>query len=434
MKRNSSIKWTLLSLTLLTLAACGPMNLGNQQQIEGNQTLSGNVIYGSDGRLDYYQVTDAKIKALADSTVALIKNTDLTASGSSVSIRGRNYGTDMNLCSTEKYREQDTAAFCSGSLVGPDTILTAGHCIETMADCQSTSFVFGFAVKSDGVQTKSVQSDAVYKCKEIIKTVRVNTGADFAVIKLDRAVVGRKPLSVRATGDVDASASLVVIGHPVGLPTKITMGGTVRSLTPPNHFVANLDTYGGNSGSGVFNLVTGEIEGVLVRGEADFESRGGCSVSKVCAEGACRGEDVTKISVVRPFLSSGGVTPPPPPPPVSNVEKFSSTAQLAIPDNNTKGATSSLAVSSAPKGRKVSVTVNIEHSYIGDLVVKLQAADGTSVVLHQRAGGSGKNLNKTYDVSATLSKVSVSGSYKLVVQDLASQDSGKIVSWSLEFK
>ncbi|MBY0555028.1 proprotein convertase P-domain-containing protein [bacterium] len=434
MKRNSSIKWTLPLLLTLSLTACGPMKLGNQQQTEGNNTLSGNVIYGSDGRLDYYQVTDAKIKALADSTVALIKTTDLTASGNTVSIRGRNYGTDMNLCATEKYREQDTAAFCSGTLVGPDTILTAGHCIETMADCSSTSFVFGFAVKAEGVLTKSVQSDAVYKCKEIVKTVRVNTAEDFAVIKLDRAVVGRKALPVRATGDVDAAASLVVIGHPVGLPTKITIGGTVRSLSPAKHFVANLDTYGGNSGSGVFNLVTGEIEGVLVRGEQDFESRGGCSVSKVCAEGACRGEDVTKISAVRPFLSTGGVVTPPPPPPVAKVEKFSSTTALAIPDNNSKGATSSLAVSSAPKGRSVSLTVNIEHSYVGDLVVKLLAPDGSSIVVHQRAGGSSKNLSKTYDVSAALSKVSVSGSYKLVVQDLASQDSGKIVSWSLEFK
>lgn len=438
MKRISLNNTILVGTTLLLATACSPTGWSNNDDPQNGTKLVTNVIYGSDGRLDLYQVTDDRLKILADSTVALIKTSDLQSNGQSVSIIGRNYGTDMNLCSTEKFREQDTAAFCSGSLVGPDLVLTAGHCIESLTDCQSTSLVFGFAVKSASVLPKSVNAGEVYRCKEVIKTHRVDNGADFAIIRLDRAVVGHRVLGVRPVGDVDASASLVVIGHPVGLPTKITTGGTVRALASEGFFSANLDTYGGNSGSGVFNLATGLIEGVLVRGEQDFEQRGGCLISKVCTEGSCRGEDVTKISSVRPFLpSSGPITPPPvdpPPPPVNAPETFTSNAKVSIPDNNAQGISSSLKVTSAPAGRKVLVSVNIQHAYIGDLVVKLTASDGKSVILHQRAGGSARNLTKSYEVTSSLGSVATTGSYKLTVQDLASRDVGSLISWSVQFK
>ena len=67
--------------------------------------------------------------------------------------------------------------------------------------------------------------------------------------------------------------------------------------------VANLDTYGGNSGSAVFNATDGKIEGVLVRGEMDYVFKNGCRISNVCATDACRGEDVTLIERVLPALT-----------------------------------------------------------------------------------------------------------------------------------
>ena len=342
----------------------------------------------------------------------------------------------MNLCSSEKYREQDTAAFCSGTLVGPDTVLTAGHCIQSAFDCQSTSFVFGFAVKAAGVLPRSVASSEVYKCKQIIKQQRVDNGADFAVIQIDRQVTNHRPLAVRPVGDVSLSDGLTVIGHPVGLPTKITTGGTIRSITPTEYFVANLDTYGGNSGSAVINSSTGLIEGVLVRGEQDFESKGGCTVSKVCADGTCRGEDVTKISVIRPFLPTLSTIPDTPvdEPPATVAEVFKAAPNLVIPDNKPVGVSSTIQVTSAPKDRKVFVSVNIKHTYIGDLAVKVTAIDGKSVILHQRAGGSAKDLIKSYEVTSSLAGITKAGAYKLTVQDLASRDVGVLVSWSVEFK
>ena len=66
-------------------------------------------------------------------------------------------------------------------------------------------------------------------------------------------------------------------------------------------FVANLDTYGGNSGSPVFNSDTHEVEGILVRGEADFVQQGNCQVSLFARlQGA--GEDCTRTTEIAQLL------------------------------------------------------------------------------------------------------------------------------------
>jgi hypothetical protein len=89
-----------------------------------------------------------------------------------------------------------------------------------------------------------------------------------------------------------------VIGHPVGLPAKYAPNATVRDNAPAAFFVANLDTYGGNSGSPVFNSDTHEVEGILVRGERDFQTTPqGCTISFLCPNTGCRGEDCTRTTV-----------------------------------------------------------------------------------------------------------------------------------------
>jgi V8-like Glu-specific endopeptidase len=88
-------------------------------------------------------------------------------------------------------------------------------------------------------------------------------------------------------------SEVLVIGHPTGLPTKLADGAVIRSLKE-TYFIANLDTYGGNSGSAVFDANSGLVEGILVRGEQDYvRSSSGCLASNVCRNDGCRGEDVT---------------------------------------------------------------------------------------------------------------------------------------------
>ena len=271
-----------------------------------NSYASENVIYGKDDRKDLYEVTNPMYLKLASSTVVLVKKAELSQNSSGVvKIKAQSFQATMGVCKNEKYSDQPSGGFCSGSLIGKNLMLTAGHCITSMSDCQSTKFVFGYAVTKKGKFPTEVPEQDVVGCKNIVYRIQDGEGADFGLIELDRDVSNHEPLKLAqrtTSNELVKGDQLLMIGHPAGLPTKIEDGGKVRDPSPSGFLVANTDSYGGNSGSAVFNRNTGEIEGVLVRGETDYIYQGGCYVSNVCAEDGCRGEDITKVSSVIPKL------------------------------------------------------------------------------------------------------------------------------------
>ena len=263
------------------------------------------VIYGEDNRREYFEVADETYRELSRSTVALTSVRNLNQRGSITEISGRKVGDVMNLCKDEPYREQPFGAHCSGFLVGPKTIVTAGHCVQTAADCRNTKFVFDYKKESQGQRFYEVPTQNVYSCGKLIKSV-VNSGYggdnnDYAVVELDRVVTDRSPLTFRRSGKIANDEDLVVMGHPSGLPLKIADGAYVRNNDNSIYFRANLDTYGGNSGSAVFNATTGEVEGILVNGDEDYVKAPGksCYVSNICPASGCLGEGVTRITNIK---------------------------------------------------------------------------------------------------------------------------------------
>lgn len=256
------------------------------------------VIYGEDNRADVFETTNPLFLKLARSTAAMIPNTSLRSAGDQMQIQGRTM-VQRGFCAKERFSDQPTAAMCSGFLVGPNLLVTAGHCIKNQNDCASNRWVFDYKMENAGTPPSMIEMSNVYSCKRVVSTMlEGGNGDDYAMIELDRAVVGREPLKVRKTGRIAVGTDIVVIGHPTGLPTKVTDGAKVRSLQG-KYFVANLDTYGGNSGSAVFNAKTGTVEGILVRGENDYVTDPtGCRASNYCPENGCRGEDVTYITNV----------------------------------------------------------------------------------------------------------------------------------------
>lgn len=235
------------------------------------------VIYGKDNRQDIYQVKNALHKKLALSTAGMIYAGHFVKSSKPGFFDLQDTKTleaSQNLCPNEAFAEQQTAPTCSGFLVGPDTLVTAGHCYKSFATpekvCESFAWVFDYHLQSaTSNPTLNIPIANVYLCKSVVKA-EFNESLDFAVIKLDRPVVGREPLKLRTSGKISAAASLVVIGHPTGLPTKVTNGGKITKNTELNTFSTTLDTFHGNSGSAVFDAKTGIIEGILIQGKNDY--------------------------------------------------------------------------------------------------------------------------------------------------------------------
>ncbi len=268
------------------------------------------VIYGDDNRLDIYVVTNPNVLKLAQAACLVVSTSELSDNGDGTYTLDAVSWTSQSgwpLCTDERFRGQLNAGFCSAYLVGDDIIVTAGHCVSA-SSCGSSAFVFGFQqVDSLTGPSLTISENDVYFCSGIIDQV-LSGDFDHCVLQLDRPVVGRDPLPIRRSGSVSDGDSLIVVGHPVGLPMKAADGAIVQNANGSTEwFQANLDTYGGNSGSLVANLTDFTVEGILVRGAPDFDVDGDCIRSNQVSNsgntgGGLQFEEVSKTITFAGFI------------------------------------------------------------------------------------------------------------------------------------
>lgn len=119
------------------------------------------------------------------------------------------------------------------------------------------------------------------------------------------------------------------------------------------------------------------------------------------------------------------------------VVRQASVPVLHIPDKDPVGVRDTVQFPDSVIAGLVKVTVDITHTYIGDLRLTLTAPSGTTVVLHDRNGGRTQNLRKTFDPSNTpgltaFSGQAIQGNWTLLVQDLAAVDTGLLNRWEVE--
>lgn len=121
------------------------------------------------------------------------------------------------------------------------------------------------------------------------------------------------------------------------------------------------------------------------------------------------------------------------------VVKGEETPGVIIPDNSPLGVSRAILLEAPGTVREMTVSVDISHTYIGDLRVELFSPGGKSAILHSRLGGSRDDLVMTYNSmppSALTAMIgqTVHGYWVLRVTDVARRDVGKLNKWSLEVK
>jgi len=285
------------------------------------------VIYGQDDRREYFEATEQQ-RQWANSTVAIFDSSNfkldlysdrwLLPAYTLQDLIFESYR--LKACVDEPYIRQTSASICSGVLIAPDLILTAGHCFSEPTFCKQHKIVFGYANYSsnDLPGPNSIDDHQVYHCQKVIKAQTDKNIGDFAIVQLDRIVPDHKPLPINLAGGVNEQTPLVLLGHPSGLPLKIAAGATVLQTQKKPHsgepaifwknfYKANTDSYGGNSGSPVINALTGEIEGILVSGQQDYDylienDQVTCVKSYHCAQNGCGADEGETVARVESFL------------------------------------------------------------------------------------------------------------------------------------
>jgi V8-like Glu-specific endopeptidase len=241
----------------------------------------------TDTRQEVYQLT-GQHKADADSVVALFPASSVSDQGDGTSaLLTVKYGEFFHLCPSEQFREQPSGSSCSGVLVAPDVIATAGHCIvgEPMT---AFSYVFGYRMRDETTPAVVINNRDIYQAREVIAwQLDDNTGSDWALVRLDRPVANHRIAQIRQAGTIRNGQTVHVIGHPLGLPAKFAPG-TVQANTA-TAFFTSIPSYPGNSGSPVFHSTTHALEGILTRGRGgEPVKQGDCFVSRARDSAATR--------------------------------------------------------------------------------------------------------------------------------------------------
>lgn len=234
-----------------------------------------------DRRRDFYQIDPAETDLLryAEANCIAVRNSDITDVGDGTYKIDSQFWTvlidpthPLPLCEGTRFLGQQSAGRSSGVLVGHDLILTALHTAQSQAACDDRWYVFDYfqigpdeppVDPSGGPSAIIVPKDNVYKCIEWIP-VSSDPFVDMVLLRMDRQVVGRRPMKIRRTLDtIDVGTPIVTLGHPQSLPMKLDQGTIVNSPGPLNNFLLQIHNAHRGSGSMLVNEMTGELLGVM---------------------------------------------------------------------------------------------------------------------------------------------------------------------------
>jgi acetyl esterase/lipase/V8-like Glu-specific endopeptidase len=192
---------------------------------------------------------------------------------------------DDKLESGYPYASQPRLAKQTAFLVARDKVMTAGH--AGLKDLEKAAFIFDYWWDSGKKQLrKSTYKPAeIYRCKAVLMHQNDKHG-DYALLQLNRPVMGRKPLTLLAVGGAAKLDMKVatMISAPDGTPLKLTAKGEIHG-TPPTpksqnldlsrFFFHTLDNSGGSSGAPIFDAATGQVIGIHSGGDDNFTTKAG---------------------------------------------------------------------------------------------------------------------------------------------------------------
>jgi len=193
----------------------------------------------------------------------------------------------------------------SATLIGPDLLLTCGHLFDSAAG--------GWTVPRQNGTSTAISPTEIALNMHINVLYQVDPGGtlraevsfpitqliEYRLGGLDMALcrVGGSPGTTYGWTEVAAANPsvgdmLAIVGHPAGMPKRIEAGPATTVTTNQLRY-NDIDTLGGNSGSGILHAATGRLVGV--------HTNGGCNPS---GTGSNSGTAIVGIIAASPTLQA----------------------------------------------------------------------------------------------------------------------------------
>lgn len=348
---------------------------------------------------------------------------------------------------------------CTGTLISPTAILTAGHCSVKNAECNAPggpSTCYAAPAAGYVVLGGTYPIDSSWNLKSPTWSASVTgvhphpgygsdaTGAPFH----DLAILNIGPIQVHSGSAPQPLAWLSAVDNSVFATGKtfkavgygVTNGqsgagtGTKRmvTLTIEDHDAATFsygtssqNTCSGDSGGPAIQVIAGVPTVIGTTSYGDYN----CTQSGVNMR-----TDYDRAFIAQwAGSSSPGPTPTPTPAPGSCANGSFGAAGLpkSIPDSNAAGVSSTVTVSGSGNVGSLALSLSITHTYTGDLTVTLTAPDGTSYVAWNQAGGSANDIELSGQAIGAFTGHAAAGTWTLRVVDSNAQDVGTLDAWSI---
>jgi glutamyl endopeptidase len=205
------------------------------------------------------------------------------------------------ICLLERHRLDGKISRCTGTLIAPQVVLTAKHCLtRTNVRTAAEALLFSHIVVSPGADLSAARNRRPADPSSIVAPAvrfRVHPTLDFGVIILPKPF--RRPVQfmhLQPRGAANIATVLTIAGYPCDKP-KGTMWGHSEKIRladiSPTHLKYTIDTCPGHSGSPIWLLANNAIRlliGVHTNGPA------GCVNDPVSRKCRPTGAPVTPVA------------------------------------------------------------------------------------------------------------------------------------------